>query len=60
MLPALGAELAVLQLGGGLLVDAGLVVLHLAFLTREIDIGIFSSRHVRSGYSSGQIAYALY
>ena len=42
---ARGAEFLVLQLGGGLLVDAGGVVLHLALLAGEIDIGSFSSWH---------------
>ena len=41
----IGAELHMFQLRSGLLVDAGCVVLHLAFLANQIDIRVFSAWH---------------
>ena len=47
--PAFGAVFAVFELGGRLLVDARLVILHLAFrdLADEINVGVFSAWHNR-------------
>ena len=39
------AILLVFQFGRGLFIDPSLVVLHLAVLTSQINIGVFSSRH---------------
>ena len=36
----------VFQFSGDLLVDSGFVVLHLAVLANQINVGIFSSRHI--------------
>jgi hypothetical protein len=32
------------------LVDSGLVVLHLAFFARKVNVGVFSAWHVKLGY----------
>ena len=48
-LVASGAEFLVLELSvNRLLVDTGLVVLHLAFPAGEVDVGVFSSWHSNS------------
>lgn len=43
------AELFMFQFSGNrLFVDAGFVVLHLAFLTGEVNVGILSAWHMKS------------
>ena len=45
---AFGAELFVLQFTRNrLFIDSGLVVLHFAFLTGEINVGVLSAWHVK-------------
>ena len=45
---ASGAKFVVFQFSGNrLFVDAGFVVLHLAFLTGEVNVGILSAWHMK-------------